>query len=231
MRQAFLLLTRRYCFLSVGWLSVSSLAADCLHILALLLWWSSPSTIRGRKSSPEFAEVRSITANSNLALMVCSTFESLTLWVHSYFSLLLQTQLPRSRLLFLISIPNTRKLPKTSVQIKTNLLTHIIWIQSQSNTRAIMSTNLYSNKNNPATTLNSSNDNHEGQSVVEVCAEEVFSKLKQLDQLIEQLQNEELSIREKLRITCQDLKNEVEEIESKQRKITECLRNVSAQAQ
>lgn len=63
------------------------------------------------------------------------------------------------------------------------------------------------------------------QETVETFAKEFIAKLDRLDQLIDQMKKEELSIREQMQRNCRELRGEVESIEEKQRKIQEVLDN------
>lgn len=57
-------------------------------------------------------------------------------------------------------------------------------------------------------------------------AQQIVSKLTQLDQLINKMTQNELSIREQVGKHCQELKVEVDQIEAQQRKVQECLKNI-----
>lgn len=62
-------------------------------------------------------------------------------------------------------------------------------------------------------------------SIVDSNAKEVGAKFNRLSQLIEQLNEEEINIREQMRKNCADLRGEVEQMESKQKKIRELFQN------
>lgn len=68
------------------------------------------------------------------------------------------------------------------------------------------------------------NSESEKQTTVEIGASDIFKKLAHLDELMEKLHAEEMNIREQLHKTCQDLKNQVEHIETKQKKMQSLLK-------
>lgn len=62
--------------------------------------------------------------------------------------------------------------------------------------------------------------------MIESTSREIINKLSKLDQLFDQFSSDELLIRDQLRKNCSELGNEVDLIETKQRKIQDCLKNL-----
>lgn len=62
--------------------------------------------------------------------------------------------------------------------------------------------------------------------IIESAANEIVGKLGQLDQHIQQLVNQELAIRDQMQRDCQELKQELDQIDTKQRRIQDCLKNI-----
>lgn len=61
--------------------------------------------------------------------------------------------------------------------------------------------------------------------IIDTAADKLGAKLDQLAQLVQQLINSESAIGEPLKQDCQELKLHVDEIESKQRKFQDYLKN------
>lgn len=66
------------------------------------------------------------------------------------------------------------------------------------------------------------------QSLVEGVSKELNNKLCQLDKLRSQFMEDELNCRAQLVESCQELRNDLEILEAKQKKIQDCLKNFRA---